>query len=383
MIEARPGLDVSELVKAVLSEPTYKIQSRFSYGLRSMLRLDLRTGVPEVADPYERLFTTAAGKTVADRIGNESKTLDLLSTWSIEILFEYVSTKWGFDFQAGALAKRFLGVPGSPENPPALLVLDPAVDVSQSRRLTDEIDIEPAGLIEAFIRLRPFLIKGLDDRLLEIVDSMGMEALAELLWVSQPEVILSRRPKMVPLSAPTPHLAIRSGGRVSTAGIVCKDDVGDLGVTACFHGTGPVGTPVIVAGLAGMVKHADPVQDIVFIPMPSGWAKPSVYGLAGVRSTRAPSEAEPVVFEGAGSGAKVSTRVKSHDAGILRMRRTVQLKVQTPADTNTGDSGSALVDGDDHIIGFGFERTAPGDFPELTDWIWAANALDSLGLTPA
>jgi S1-C subfamily serine protease len=102
-----------------------------------------------------------------------------------------------------------------------------------------------------------------------------------------------------------------------------------------------------------------------------------------VRSTLAPSEAEQVSFEGAGTGARVSTRVKSHDAGILRKRSTIQLKVQTPADTNTGDSGSALVDHDDCVIGFGFERTAPGDFPELTDWIWAANALDSLGLTPA
>jgi hypothetical protein len=212
---------------------------------------------------------------------------------------------------------------------------------------------------------------------------MGMEAIAELLWVSQPEVILSRRPKMVPLSAPAPHLAIRSGGKVSTEGIVCKDHAGDLGVTACFHGTGAVGTPVTIAGLAGVVKHADPVQDIVFIPMPAGWAKPPVYGLAGVRSTLAPSEAEQVSFEGAGTGARVSTRVKSHDAGILRKRSTIQLKVQTPADTNTGDSGSALVDHDDRVIGFGFERTAPGDFPELTDWIWAANALDSLGLTPA
>jgi len=349
-----------------------------------MLPIATRQGVTEVLEsPYDRLFNTAAGRMASDTIGNESKTLDLLSTWSIDVLFEYLSTRWGFDVQAGAFfERRFLAVPGAPEAPPALLVLDPAVDISQSRRLTDEIDIEPHGLVAAFERLRPFLSKVLDARMLVILDSIGMEGIAELLWVVQPEVVLSRRPKMVLLSAPSPHLAISSGGKVSTAGIVCFDDAGDLGVTACFHGTGPVGTPVTVAGVAGVVKHADPVQDIVFIPMPHGWVKPPLYGLGGGRSTRAPSEAEPVSFEGAGSGARVSTRVKSHDAGILRKRHTMQLKVQTPADTNTGDSGSALVDDNDHVIGFGFERTAPGDFPELTDWIWAANALDALGLKP-
>jgi hypothetical protein len=347
-----------------------------------MLPIDTRQGVvPE--SPYDRMFKTAAGRMAQQSIGNESKTLDLLSTLSIDILFEYVSTTWGFDVQAGAFGRRFLAVPGAPESSPALLVLDPAVDISQSRRLTDEIDIEPHGLIAAFERLRPFLPKVLDVRLLGVLDSIGMEGIAELLWVSQPEVVLSRRPKMVPLSAPSPHLAILSGTKVSTAGIVCFDGDGVFGVTACFHGTGFAGTLVTVAGVPGVVKLADQVQDIVFIPMPHGWVKPPLYGLRGVRSTRAPSEAEPVSFEGAGSGSRVSTRVKSHDAGILRKRRTVQLKVQTPADTNTGDSGCALIDHDDCVVGFGFERTAPGDFPELTDWIWAANALDSLGLKPA
>jgi hypothetical protein len=376
MIEARPGFDVSELVRAVLSESTYSTAPRFSHGLRSMFRIDK---AENPGSPYGRLLSTATGKIAAEKIGTE-ETLDLLSTWSIEILFEYISMKWGFDVQAGAFAKRFLAVPGGPEDSPTLLVLDPALEVSQSRRLTDEIDIEPMGLVAASDRLR--LLQVFDVQWFEVLDGLGFEGMAELLWVSQPEVVLSRRPKMVPLCAPSPHLAIISGGKVSTAGIVCHDAGHDLGVSACFHGTGPVGTSVTVAGVPGVVKQADPLQDIVFISMPLGWVPPPLYGLKGVRSTRAPSEAEPVYFEGAGSKSRVSTRVKSHDAGILRRRRTLQLRVQTPADTNNGDSGSALVDDDDHVIGFGFERTAPGDFPELTDWIWAANALDALNLTP-
>jgi hypothetical protein len=74
--------------------------------------------------------------------------------------------------------------------------------------------------------------------------------------------------------------------------------------------------------------------------------------------------------------------VQSHDAGLLRRRPGVQLKVQTRPDTDRGDSGSALIDADDRVVGFAFEKTAFDDWPQFTDWIWAANALDALGLTP-
>src|SRR5438093_267000 len=146
-----------------------------------------------------------------------------------------------------------------------------------------------------------------------------------------------------------PHLAVRCATEVSSVGIFCKDSEGELGVSACYHGTGPVGTPVTVGAVASAVKHTDSVQDIVFIPLPVGNPSPRVYARKGVRGRPAPSEAEPVTFDGAGTKRKVTTYIKSHDAGILRNRRTLQLKVQTPADTNSGDSGSALVDQDDRV----------------------------------
>jgi hypothetical protein len=60
----------------------------------------------------------------------------------------------------------------------------------------------------------------------------------------------------------------------------------------------------------------------------------------------------------------------------------VQLKVQTDPDTDEGDSGSALIDEHDRVIGFAFERTDYDDYPQFTDWIWAANALRALNLRP-
>ena len=62
-----------------------------------------------------------------------------------------------------------------------------------------------------------------------------------------------------------------------------------------------------------------------------------------------------------------------------------QLCVQTKAVTNYGDSGSALLNDDDRLVGFAFQRTAYGGRAtvEFSDWIWAASVLNELGLTLA
>ena len=67
---------------------------------------------------------------------------------------------------------------------------------------------------------------------------------------------------------------------------------------------------------------------------------------------------------------------------LLRRRPTVQLRVQTDVATDRGDSGCALIDGDDRVLAFAFERTGYDEYPQFADWIWAANALRALELTP-
>jgi len=379
MIEGRPGLDVSSLVKEVLAEGSGQ---RSHHPFEFEVKLEDNPALfPNAAylDPYSRLFGTVTGSAAVKAVGNESKTLDALSLLSIEVLLESVlKEEWPPDS-----TRRFLAVPGRTTEPPVLLILDPAVSsVSQSRRLTDEFRLDPQALSIALERIRPRIQEVAGAAVAAAFKELGPEAAMELMFISQPEVVVTRRPKMVPLCAPSPHLAVHRGQELSSAGIFCRDSENTLGVTACYHGTGPIGTAVTVAGVPSAVKHADPVQDIVFIPLAPGYALPAVYASRGVRRRPAPSEAEPVTFDGAGTRSKATTHVKSHDAGILRSRKTLQLKVQTPADTNTGDSGSALVDQDDRVVAFGFERTGFGEFPELTDWIWAANALSALGLTP-
>jgi len=378
MVRGAPGLDVASMVKATLDEGRPPGPSRRMLGLSK----SMDQGGLQEPNAYGRLFASRLGQMAVQRIGNESRTLDALSFLSVEVLLEYMEERWGANRGGPGAGTRFLTVRGDPADPPTLVVLDPALgDVSQSRRITEEIELEPQGLVAAFERLLPYIAE-VDHKLAGLQKELHGPWMLELLTIAQPEIVLSRRPRMVWLCAPSPHVVVRRGAALSSAGIFCRDRHGRLGVTACLHGTGPAGTEVTVGGTPAAVEITDAVQDMVFIPLDENYPVPSVRGRAGVRCERAPSESEPVFFDGAGSQGKVDTRVRSHDAGILRRRPSVQLKVQTPADTNAGDSGAALIDADDRIVGFGFERTGIGEYPEFTDWIWADNALSAMGLTP-
>jgi S1-C subfamily serine protease len=104
-------------------------------------------------------------------------------------------------------------------------------------------------------------------------------------------------------------------------------------------------------------------------------------GLNGARKNRPPFQGEQVQFEGRTTGHK-TTVVSSHSPGLLWLDPLSQSKVQTPAAVNKGDSGSALVDDEDHVLGFAFRRTKTAQPIEFAEWIWAANALAALGLEP-
>jgi hypothetical protein len=378
MIRGEPGLDVLALVRGVLKTSDDGRPSGLAIRLaQNVPAIHRGHEIPEAANPYERLWSSDFGVLAASLFKDERPLLESISAVSVEIVFEYLTHRFA---QRDRL--RFLSVPGGPYERPSLLILNPDIsDISESSRVTDALQMTPAALVEAFERIRPALADAADPRLLVALEATGDSGVMELLWISQPEVVVTRRPRMEKLCSPSPHITIRTTTDTSSAGIFCHDSSGILGVTGCYHGTGPAGTPVTVGGTASHVARAEPVQDLVFIPLPDTFVVSRLCGLRGVRTSRAPSEGEPVAFEGAGTGTRADTRVKSHDAGLFRKSKGLQLKVQTPADTNRGDSGCALVDSDDRIIGFAFERTGYGEFPELTDWIWADNALSTLNLT--
>ncbi len=283
---------------------------------------------------------------------------------------------------------RALNVAGGFGRPPSLLILDPDIEtIDQSRRITQSVnfDLQVSSQILAELRKESAQPEDHQDANLrtQLVAQLlrgEPQDLLDFVGLMRPEVIVSRLPRMERLCAPASSVRVHAK-QVSSLGIFCHDSEGVFGATACYHGTGPVGTAVTVDGVKTQVSRADVVQDIVFIPLPRDLANRHLAGRAGVRQLRQPAQSDPAHFDGATSGP-TETIIDSNNPGLLRPRPSVQLRIQTRADTNRGDSGCALIDEHDQVLGFAFERSAIGDFPEFSEWIWADNALRALQLTP-
>ena len=381
-----PGL--SEIYGLALSNKRQSGQNLqyFKRPSRSFLDLDEALDSPAEEHPMGRLFGTRIGRRAAQIVGNETRTLEVLERLCLEVLANAIML-------AGPAESydRILIVPsrpnsqsdsGFPRQPALVMLLSPRVGrVENSRILTEELTPSAAVLEKALVETAQWEEATSESEVWREVRESGPTGLSEVFSITRPEIVQTRRPTMEPLCVPSLPLEILGGRKVSTAGIFCYDRDGELGVTACYHGTGPAGTPVIVSGTKSTVKRADAVQDIVFVPLAEHSLLSTLGGLSTIRRVGEPARSERVHFDGmANQGCK--TRVQSADPGLLRPRPTVQLRVQTDPDTDQGDSGCALLDENNAVLGFAFERTAYDDYPQFTDWIWASNALRALNLVP-
>jgi hypothetical protein len=352
---------------------------------------------PTPTDPFTRMFGTRIGQMSAGIVGNESKTLSILSNLATEALLHGTHGGKSVDpsgsLSLGPDVNAMVVTRGWADAPPVVMMLDPNLPAGfQPRSLAwhprlgeDSGDFTFSAIAKAADReSQPAEARQQQDVARALVDS-GRPALDELFWIIRPDVVVARHPEMEPVGCPSPALEVQCTPpgkplELSSVGLFCRDSDDVVGVTACHHGTGPVGTPVTIGGLPSTVKHADIIQDIVFIPLPDGYAMPNyARGLSGPRNNRPPFQGEPVQFEGRTTG-HTTTMVSSHSPGLLWLDPLSQNKVQTPAAVNRGDSGSALVDDDDHVLGFAFRRTKFGQPLEFAEWIWAANAMAALGL---
>ncbi len=280
---------------------------------------------------------------------------------------------------------RYLITPGAEADECVVLILDPSVAYSESRSVTPTFGPDLKEMIEVLGRLHDDAARSPASERSEQADvlaSLPPDMAAILTEEVRPEIIATSMPRMVPICAPRPHVAITFGAELSTAGVYCRDSDGRFGITACYHGTGPTGTEVEVGLRTYKVDLADPVQDIVFIPLGDDYNIRELCGANGLVTDRAPGQQERATFEGTASEEETETIISSHDAGLLRRRASVQLKLQTRADAQRGDSGAALIDQNGKVMAFAFERTEYGEYPEFVDWIWADNAMAALGLTP-
>jgi hypothetical protein len=211
--------------------------------------------------------------------------------------------------------------------------------------------------------------------------TMAPEAVDELMRVHEVGVIIAPKPTLVMTGAPSPawEIADTLEDETGTAGAIVINADGKVGVTGPRH-TFARSTEVTVNGMPGTVAARDEITDSCFIEVPDLEPPRGRKGLAGPLTYVPPGEGTEVSFEGAGSGAK-PTKLVGWSPTILTPEWTMgHNRVLTTPDTTGGDSGAALIDSWDHILGFSTYRSAEGAVSEYSAWVWAHHVFRTLGL---
>jgi hypothetical protein len=184
-------------------------------------------------------------------------------------------------------------------------------------------------------------------------------------------MLVARQPRWRPLAAQVQD----SGTLLGSIGIVGTDALGNSVATTASHVVSGC-DDVEVDGITCAVLADKPEVDMAVLDI--GTTALAVATPTGIR-TDAPGVRNPVIFDGAATPMR-STRISGVDPSVVAPTQRFASRVYTDPDAADGDSGCALLDADDKLIGFCSELTPiPSDF-EAATWIWADQALTRSGV---
>ena len=184
-------------------------------------------------------------------------------------------------------------------------------------------------------------------------------------------MLVAAQPRWRPLAAQVQD----TGMLLGSVGIVGTDVAGNSVATTASHVVSGHAN-VDVDGITCVVLADKPEVDMAVLDI--GGTTPAVATPIGIR-TDAPGVRNPVTFDGAATPMR-TTRISGVDPSIVAPTQRFASRVYTAPDATDGDSGCALVDADNKLIGFCSELTPiPSDF-EAATWIWADQALTRSGV---
>ena len=181
-------------------------------------------------------------------------------------------------------------------------------------------------------------------------------------------------------------LAVRCAmGGMGTVGVAATDILGRVVLTTAGHVIAD-GDVLQVHGMTVSVLERSDAVDTATLSHPQGPRGLHVSPRLGapavaVRGRRdVPGYGTRVAFDGARSGP-LTTTVSGVDPGVTAGLRHTATHVYTPPVTAGGDSGAALLDSHNRVMGFCSERTAADEELEMSTWVWADQVLAVMGLT--
>jgi len=197
-------------------------------------------------------------------------------------------------------------------------------------------------------------------------------------------VAIAQAPEQLSTFSVSPALALKNGKQesVATIGVVAIRDSGRVVATTANHAVESQVKRLTVDGASLAILGRHPNSDSCLLAIP-GYSIEGLnrFGMAGPLRGVPPRTSSPASFDGAVSGL-ISTTVTGFDLSVIDPQVDEMSKVYTTPDTAPGDSGAALIDSDDHVIGFAYRRSryAIPQQLQFSAWVWAEQVCVAHGL---
>jgi len=245
---------------------------------------------------------------------------------------------------------------------------------------------DPAALRAAATTAGQNSARTLRDRLADwdvVVDNATLSAaMDEVASRHSFSVVAAELPQEELTAAPTPAIPVQVGEHAvkATIGVLIADGRGGYRATTALHALVDDPQNVRVGRGKCSLISSDVVTDSCLLRLTRSPNGVRFFGAGGLLCRSMPTQYSHAEFDGARSGRK-RTMILGADLEYLDPSPHLATKVQTGPDTLPGDSGSALIDGNDRIVGFASSRSSLGSGYAFASWVCAEQVLRRLRMT--
>jgi hypothetical protein len=266
-----------------------------------------------------------------------------------------------------------------------LLALDPTLPPEHSPA-TAEVDLSQSDLQPAYERWAQRM-RQQGDYGSALANATKPDIVSEFAETQGLQLVVAAMPLRFEYTAerPTPPFAVKdaAGAQDVSMGLYSKSTQHGPGLTTAEHGITGGGSYYVfdaagakIDSVQGIVTNS--VLDAAFLKLSKAPAIPSPAG-GSILSGVTPNAQLQHDFHGAQSGRAQAT-VSGWVDDLLTVEPWLQNRVFTDPIAQQGDSGSALIDANDRVIGFAF-YTSTFAKPSLSAWIWADSVKQDFQLT--
>jgi hypothetical protein len=244
-----------------------------------------------------------------------------------------------------------------------------------------------AGTAAAVSRHEPDL--GVLDRLLQrsgtpagLTPAVLAGSGAELAATREFGIAVARAPEQLETCSLSPAVAVIDDDNevLATLGTVLQTGKFDWIATTADHAVPPKATSVKAGNSSLRIVRRHRESDSCLLEItPALLDEHEQKGLAGPLRGLPPTQYAPATFFG-GSSMYVLTRIHGYDTSVIDPQVDEMSKIYTDADTAPGDSGAALIDSHDKILGFSLRRSRYDAPIRFSVWVWAEQVYMAHGL---